>query len=102
MAETKTTVKKSKKPNAFVGFFKRISSYLRSCVGEVKKITWTSPKTTTRNFFIVILVCLVVGLFLFGLDRGLYALLELVMDTAGSTAETVAETVAETAANVAG
>ena len=94
MADTKTTAKK--KPNAFVGFFKRIFDYLRSCVGEIKKITWTSPKTTTRNFFIVLGVIIVVGLFIYGLDRGLYALLGLVMDTAQTTAETVAETVANT------
>lgn len=98
MAETKTNAKKAKKPNAFLGFFKKISSYLRGCVGEVKKITWTNPKTATRNFFIVLLVMLVVGLFLFGLDRGLYALLGLVMDTA----ETTAETVATAATNAAG
>lgn len=80
MAETKTTAKKSKKPNAFAGFFKNIFNYLRSCVGEIKKITWTSPKTTTKNFLIVLGVIIVVGLFIFALDRGLYALLGLVMD----------------------
>ena len=81
MADTNKTTKKNKKPNAFLGFFSKIFAYLRGCVGEVKKITWTSPKTTTRNFLIVLLVVVVVGLFLFGLDSGLYALLGLVMET---------------------
>lgn len=75
MAE-KNNAKKNKKPNVFV----RIFNYLRSCVGEIKKITWTSPKTTTRNFLIVLLVIIVVGLFIFALDRGLYYLLGLVID----------------------
>ena len=82
MAETKTTAKKSKKPNAFVNFFKGIVSYLRGCVGEIKKITWTSPKTATKNLFIVLGVIFVVGLFIFGLDLGLSSLLRLVMNTA--------------------
>ncbi len=63
------------------GVFSKISSFLRSCIGEIKKITWPTPKTTTKNFFIVVVVILIAGLFIFGLDRGLYALLNLVMST---------------------
>ena len=61
--------------------FSRISSFFRSCVGEIKKITWPTPKTTTKNFLIVITVILIAGLFIYALDRGLYALLNLVMAT---------------------
>ncbi len=70
----------SKKPNVF----KRIWSYLRECKGEIKKITWTNPKTATRNFFVVLVVIIVAGLFIFGLDRGLYALLGLIMNTSAT------------------
>lgn len=63
-----------KKKNVFVRIFK----YLRECFGELKKITWPTFSTTTKNFAIVILVILVVGLFIYGLDRGLYALLGLI------------------------
>lgn len=76
MAEKKATVKKNKKPNVFV----RVFNYLRECKGEIKKITWTNPKTATRNFFVVLVVIIVAGLFIFALDRGLYALLGLIMD----------------------
>lgn len=76
-AEAKKPAKKSKKPNAF----KRILKYLGACKGELKKITWPSAKQTTKNFAIVIGVIVVVGLFIFALDQGLYALLGLVMDT---------------------
>ena len=61
--------------------FSRISSFFRSCVGEIKKITWPTPKNTTKNFLIVVVVILIAGLFIYGLDRGLYALLNLVMST---------------------
>ncbi len=76
-AKSAKTVKKNKKPNAF----KRLLKYLGACKGELKKITWPSAKQTTKNFGIVIAVIIVMGLFLFALDRGLYALLGLVMDT---------------------
>lgn len=66
-----------KKPNVF----KRVWNYLRECKGELKKITWTHPKVATKNFLIVLAVILVAGLFIFALDRGLFALLGLVMST---------------------
>ncbi len=69
---------KNKKPNVF----KRLLKYLVACKGELKKITWPTAKQTTKNFGIVLAVIAVVGLFIFALDQGLYALLGLVMDTA--------------------
>ena len=80
MAENKSAAKskakKAKKPNVFV----RLFNYLRACVGEIKKITWTDPKTTTRNFFVVVVVIAVAGVLIFALDRGLYALLDPIMN----------------------
>lgn len=61
--------------------FSKIASFFRACVGEIKKITWPTVSQTTKNFGIVVLVILVAGLFIYGLDRGLYALLNLVMST---------------------
>lgn len=78
-AEKKTDKKasagKAKKPN----IFSRIAKYFRECKGEVKKITWPAPKTVFKNMGIVIAVIVVIGLFIFALDRGLYALLGLIM-----------------------
>lgn len=76
-ADSKKTAKKDKKPNVF----KRLLKYLSACKGELKKITWPSARQTTKNFGIVIAVIVVIGLFIFALDQGLYALLGLVMDT---------------------
>ncbi len=87
MAEKKAIAKSSKtakKSNKKPGGFKRIWNYLRECKGEIKKITWTNPKTATKNFFIVLVVILVAGLFIYALDRGLYALLGLVMNTSST------------------
>ena len=77
-ADVKKPAKKSKKPNVF----KRLIKYLGACKGELKKITWPSAKQTTKNFGIVIAVIVIAGLLIFALDRGLYALLGLVMKTA--------------------
>lgn len=76
-ADPKKSAKKSKKPNVF----KRLLKYLGACKGELKKITWPTARQTTKNFGIVIAVIVVIGLFIFALDQGLYALLGLVMDT---------------------
>ncbi len=78
--KTAASKKSTKKPNVF----KRLWNYLRECKGEIKKITWTNPKTATKNFLIVLAVILVAGLFIYALDRGLYALLGLVMNTSST------------------
>ena len=82
MADTKAAAKKAsgKKPaNKKPNVFKRIWKYLVACKGELKKITWPTPKQTTKNFAIVIAVIVIMGLFIFALDRGLFALLGLIM-----------------------
>ena len=76
-ADVKKSAKKSKKP----GVFKRLLKYLVACKGELKKITSPSAKQTSKNFGIVIAVIAVIGLFIFALDQGLFALLGLVMET---------------------
>ena len=63
------------------GFFSKVGSFFRACLGEIKKITWPTPAQTTKNFGIVVLVIVIAGLLIFALDRGLYALLNLVMNT---------------------
>ena len=62
-------------------FFGKAVSFFRSCIGEIKKITWPTVSQTTKNFGIVVLVILVSGLVIYGLDRLLYLLLNLVMST---------------------
>ena len=64
-----------KKPNVFARLFK----YLRECIGELKKITWPTVSQTTKNFGVVLLVILIAGVLIFALDKGLYALLGLII-----------------------
>ncbi len=64
--------------------FSKIFSFFRACVGEIKKISWPTVGTTTKNFGIVVLVIIVATLFIFALDMGLFKLLSLVMDTGSS------------------
>ena len=80
-ADSKKSAKNQKKPNAF----KRLIKYLASCKGELKKITWPTPAQTTKNFGIVIAVIVVMTLFIFALDSGLYAVLGLIMGTGSAT-----------------
>ena len=77
VATKKATKKKDKKPNIFA----RIAKYFRECKAEVKKITWPAPKSVFKNFGVVLVIMLVMGLFIFALDQGLFALLGLVMET---------------------
>ena len=76
-ADKKATKKKDKKPNIFA----RIAKYFRECKAEVKKITWPAPKTVFKNCGLVLAIIVIMGLFIFALDQGLFALLGLVMET---------------------
>ena len=53
---------KSKKPK------KSIVKYFKDCKSEFKKVVWPSPKETTHNTIVVIIVCAIFGLFIFGID----------------------------------
>ncbi len=75
--EKKTVKKKDKKPNIFA----RIAKYFRECKAEIRKITWPTPRAVFKNVGIVLVIIIVMGLFIFALDRGLFALLNLVMET---------------------
>ncbi len=77
VADKKATKKKDKKPNIFA----RIAKYFRECKAEVKKITWPAPKAVFKNFGVVLVIMIVMGLFIFALDQVLFALLGLVMET---------------------
>ena len=77
VANKKAAKKKDKKPNIFA----RIAKYFRECKAEVKKITWPTPKSVFKNFGVVLVIMIVMGLFIFALDQGLFALLGLVMET---------------------
>ena len=47
---------------------KGIVKYFKDAKAEFKKVVWPTPKATTNNTIVVIAVCLVAGLFIFGVD----------------------------------
>lgn len=73
-----------KKPNIFKRMGKSISRYFRDIISEIKKIVWPTVKSTFKNTGVVLIVMVLVGIVIFGLDTGLHALFGLVMDLAGN------------------
>lgn len=53
---------KGKKPK------KGLIKYLKDAKSEFKKVVWPTPKDTTRNTVVVVIVCVLAGLLVFGLD----------------------------------
>lgn len=47
---------------------KGIVKYFKDARSEFKKVVWPTPKETTRNTIVVLVMCLVSALFIFGLD----------------------------------
>lgn len=60
-----------KKPNAVVKFFKDL-------VAEVKKVVWPGKKQVVNNTLVVLAVCLLSGVVLFGVDSLFGLLLKLI------------------------
>ena len=65
--------KKSDKPNPFVRAGKGAKRFFKDFKGECKKIVWPDAKTVLKSTGVVILVVLIVGLVVFGIDTGLSA-----------------------------
>lgn len=61
------------------GIFKGIAKFFRDYVSEIKKISWPTVAVTTKNTGTVLLSIITIGLFVFALDSGLYALLKWTM-----------------------
>ena len=70
MAQTKT-----KKP----GLFKRLGRFFKQSWSELKKVSWPNFNTVVKNTGIVLIMCLLIGAFIWLLDLGLGKLLELIL-----------------------
>lgn len=75
----KAKVKKEKK-----NIFKKIVSFLKSTINEIKKIVWPTPKATFKSMAVVLVIVAIIGLFVFALDTGLLAILGKFMGIANS------------------
>ena len=56
----------------------RFVSFIREYKSEIKKISWPSFKTVVKNTIIVLIVCVVIGLFIWLIDYGLGNLVKLI------------------------
>ena len=67
---------------AKIGIPKRIARFFRDYKGEIKKIVWPTGKSVLRNTLVVLVMCIIVGAFIWLLDWGLSSLLELILNSA--------------------
>lgn len=56
----------------------KIVKYLRDYKGEIKKIVWPGPRAVIKNTIIVLVMCLLVGAFIWLVDIGLKSLIGLI------------------------
>ncbi|MBQ7105929.1 MAG: preprotein translocase subunit SecE [Clostridia bacterium] len=60
---------------------KRVIRFLRDYKSEVKKIVWPSLKDVVKNTLIVLIICVIIGVFIWLADFGLAKLLDLILGT---------------------
>ena len=68
-----------KKTGEKIGFFRRIPRYFKDVAGEFKKIAWPTKKTALNNTLVVLGFCVVVGLFIWGVDLLLTLIVNLLL-----------------------
>ena len=56
----------------------KVVRFLKDYKGEIKKITWPNFKSVVKNTIIVLVMCVIIGLFIWAIDLGLNALLRLI------------------------
>ena len=56
----------------------RIGRYLRDLKSEIKKVVWPTKKTLIKNVTVVLLMCLIIGGFIWLIDFGLASLLNVI------------------------
>ncbi|MDE6659066.1 MAG: preprotein translocase subunit SecE [Eubacterium sp.] len=66
--ETKPVKKADKKKQSKKNPFKSIAAFFKSTNAERKKIVWPTAKETVKNTIIVLIVTLIVGLAIYGVD----------------------------------
>ena len=78
MAEKETKVKKT---NDKPGFIARVGAWFKGLKSEFKKITWSSRKSTFKNFGIVMAIVIASALVIGIVDIGLTELFNLLYRT---------------------
>ncbi|MBE6798114.1 MAG: preprotein translocase subunit SecE [Ruminococcaceae bacterium] len=71
----KIVSEQEKKPT----IIKRVVQFFRDYKSEVKKIVWPSLNDVVKNTLIVLIICVIIGIFIWALDFGLAELLDLIL-----------------------
>lgn len=58
---------------------RRVVRFFREYKSEIKKIVWPGPKSVVKNTVVVLIMCLLVGAFVWLLDFGLGSLIDLIL-----------------------
>lgn len=58
----------NKKPNVFVRAGQRIKRWFREMRSELKKVVWPTKSQMINNVIIVLICCLIVGIFIWVFD----------------------------------
>ena len=58
---------------------KRVIQFFRDYKSEVKKIVWPGIRDVVKNTLIVLIICLLIGILIWGFDKGLGELLKLIL-----------------------
>ncbi len=59
--------------------FARFVTFIREYKSEIKKITWPGASTVVKNTLVVLIVCAIVGVIIFGIDTGLTWILDSIL-----------------------
>lgn len=82
----------SKKPEKKKESKFKLGVYLKEMWGEVKKLTWLTPKELAKNTGVVIVVVLAVTLLIYILDFAFGKPIQLLLDAAPAAQEQVIDT----------
>jgi len=82
----------SKKPEKKKESKFKLGTYLKEMWGEVKKLTWLTPKELAKNTGVVIVVVLAVTLLIYILDFAFGKPIQLLLDAAPAAQEQVIDT----------
>lgn len=89
-AKKKDTDKKKEKKNedAKPGVWTNFKEFWKGLFKELKKINWSKPKDTFKNFLVVLLVILVIGIGVWVFDAIFVKIRELIYNYSPADAET--------------
>lgn len=85
-AKKNKAVKKNKKPNAFVRFFRWFGKKTKEMWSELKNVTWPKMPKVVKQTGVVLGVILVFLVLITAIDAGLGALLKLLVPSSDSSA----------------